>query len=237
MVERAAHLVDAVLPDVPVRQWVLTLPLRLRYRLAWDHDLCRAVVGIFLRAVFATLRRRAVWDGIQGGRSGAVTILQRFGGALNLNVHIHALVLDGCYAERGGKRAGPVSFRPVGDVTAVDVAETLQHAQVGITRLLERWPRDDAGWEDAAPVTGALAAASVENLAALGGRRGQPVARQGQLADLEDAPEDAGRRCHARWAGFDLDASHVVRAGARARLEQLCRYVLRPADERAASAV
>jgi hypothetical protein len=42
MVERAAHLVDAVLPDVPVRQWVLTLPLRLRYRLAWDHDLCRA---------------------------------------------------------------------------------------------------------------------------------------------------------------------------------------------------
>jgi hypothetical protein len=49
MVARAAHVVDAVLPDVPVRQWVLTLPLRLRNRLAWDHDLCRAV-GIFVRA-------------------------------------------------------------------------------------------------------------------------------------------------------------------------------------------
>jgi hypothetical protein len=36
-------------------------------------------------------------------------------------------------------------------------------------------------------------------------------------------------RCHARWDGFDLDASHVVPAGARARLERLCRYVLRPA--------
>lgn len=96
MVERAAHLVDAVLPDVPVRQWVLTLPLRLRYRLTWDHDLCRAVVGVFLRAVFAALRRRAAWDGVAGGRSGAVTILQRFGGALNLNIHVHALVLDGC---------------------------------------------------------------------------------------------------------------------------------------------
>ena len=36
-----------------------------------------AVVGTFLRAVFATLRRRATWDGIAGGRSGAVAILQR----------------------------------------------------------------------------------------------------------------------------------------------------------------
>jgi hypothetical protein len=147
MVERAAHLVDAVLPDVPVRQWVLTLPLRLRYRMAWDHDLCRAVVGVFLRAVFATLRRRAAWDGIAHGRSGAVTILQRFGGALNLNVHVHALVLDGCYAKAP---AGQLAFHPAGDVTALDVAETLQAAQVGITRLLDRWRRDDAGWMEEA---------------------------------------------------------------------------------------
>ena len=43
MTERAAHLVDYVFPDVPVRQWVLTLPSRVRYALAWDHALCRAV--------------------------------------------------------------------------------------------------------------------------------------------------------------------------------------------------
>ena len=36
MAERAAHLVDHVFPAVLVRQWVLTLPHRLRYRLAWD---------------------------------------------------------------------------------------------------------------------------------------------------------------------------------------------------------
>ena len=35
MAERAAHLVDYVLPDVPVRQWVLSLPYRVRYQLAW----------------------------------------------------------------------------------------------------------------------------------------------------------------------------------------------------------
>lgn len=39
MTERAAHLADRVFPDVPVRQWVLSLPYRVRYQLAWDHDL------------------------------------------------------------------------------------------------------------------------------------------------------------------------------------------------------
>jgi len=33
-------------------------------------------------------------DGIADGRGGAVAVIQRFGGALNLNVHIHALVMD-----------------------------------------------------------------------------------------------------------------------------------------------
>ena len=46
MTERAAHLVDAVLPRVPVRQWVLSLPHGLRYLLAWDQGLCRSVVGV-----------------------------------------------------------------------------------------------------------------------------------------------------------------------------------------------
>ena len=49
MTERAAHLVDAVLPRVPVRQWVLTVPYRLRYRLAWIHGLSRAVLRVYTR--------------------------------------------------------------------------------------------------------------------------------------------------------------------------------------------
>ena len=46
--------VDRVFPRVPVRQWVLSLPPRLRYRLAWDHALCRAVVGRTMRAILAS---------------------------------------------------------------------------------------------------------------------------------------------------------------------------------------
>jgi hypothetical protein len=36
MADTAAHLVDRVFPHVPVRQWVLSLPFALRYRLAYD---------------------------------------------------------------------------------------------------------------------------------------------------------------------------------------------------------
>ncbi len=98
MTERAAHLLDHVFPDVPVRQWVLSLPYRLRYQLAWNHDLCRAVVGVFVRSVLGFLHARARHHGVTDGRGGAVAVIQRFGGALNLNVHVHALVLDGVFA-------------------------------------------------------------------------------------------------------------------------------------------
>jgi hypothetical protein len=55
---RAAHLVDRVFPDAPVRQWVLRLPHTLRYRMAYDSKLVSAIYQIFVQAVFASLRRR-----------------------------------------------------------------------------------------------------------------------------------------------------------------------------------
>jgi hypothetical protein len=91
MAERAAHLLDHVFPDVPVRQWVLSLPYRMRYQLAWDHDACRAVVAVFLRAVLGFLRGRARDGGVADGRGGTAAVIQRFGGALNLNCRVRYL--------------------------------------------------------------------------------------------------------------------------------------------------
>ena len=48
MVDTAAHLVDRVLPMVPVRQWVLTLPYPLRYRCAYDRAPTSQVLRAFL---------------------------------------------------------------------------------------------------------------------------------------------------------------------------------------------
>ncbi len=81
MTERAAHVLDHVLPRVPIRQWVLTLPHGIRYRLAFDHAACRRVTAAFLGVVFAWLRRRARRQGVSGGRTGGVVFVQRFGAA------------------------------------------------------------------------------------------------------------------------------------------------------------
>lgn len=57
MTECAARLVSDVLPRVPVRQWVLSVPHRLRYLLAWDHSLSRAVLGVYTRVLAAIATR------------------------------------------------------------------------------------------------------------------------------------------------------------------------------------
>ena len=64
---------------------------------------------MYLRAVLGFLRDRARRDCVAEGRSGVVAIIQRFGGALNLNIHIHALVLDGVFAKEGDEG---VCFHP-----------------------------------------------------------------------------------------------------------------------------
>jgi hypothetical protein len=59
MTDTAARLTDAVLPAVPVRQWVLSLPIEIRYRLAYDDPLIGAFLAVFLRTVQAWYRQQA----------------------------------------------------------------------------------------------------------------------------------------------------------------------------------
>ena len=141
MAERAAHLIDHVFPRVPVRQWVLSLPHRLRYRLAWDHTLCRAVVGRTMRAILGFLRRQARDAAVADGRSGAVTIVQRFGGALNTNIHFHVFVLDGVFEKDGDD----VRFHPSPSLEAADVDEVLATVEAYVQRLLTWRGSDDSG--------------------------------------------------------------------------------------------
>ena len=51
MAETTAHLTDHVFPRLPVRQWVLSVPKRLRYFLQRDTALQGAVLRILLRGV------------------------------------------------------------------------------------------------------------------------------------------------------------------------------------------
>ncbi len=96
---------------VPVRQWVLSLPFPLRYRMTYDASLLTDVLNVFIRALFGELRRRArqLLD-LRSSQCGAVTFVQRFGDALNANPHFHSLVLDGVYV---ASESGCPEFYPL----------------------------------------------------------------------------------------------------------------------------
>ncbi len=208
----------------------MRVPPRLRYLLAWDHALCRDVVAVYLRAVLGWLRRQARRRGVADGRGGAVAVVQRFGAALNLNVHIHALVMDGVFAP---DRSGGVSFRAHARHDD-DLGPLLVTIQRRIEALLNRRGMSDSGegfdapdrWAEDTPALAGLAAASVRGVAALGPRAGTSVRRWGDTIEAPDPPPIG--RWHAREHGFDLHAGLVVPAGSRDRLERLCRYALRP---------
>src|SRR2546422_4014864 len=102
--------------------------VRLRYLLAWDHGLARAVLAVSVRVLLGFQRHRARRYGIRAGRSGSVTVIQRFGGGLNLNVHFHTLLFDGVFFE-GDK--GTLELRALPPPTDEDVgacSRRLRHA-------------------------------------------------------------------------------------------------------------
>jgi hypothetical protein len=231
MADTAAHLVDRVLPEVPVRQWVLSLPFSLRYRLAYDARLTSEVLGLFIRALFASLRRRAraQW-GVSRGFCGAVTFVQRFGSALNLNLHFHSLALDGVYEIRD---AGAARFHPLPPPDDAEVARVVARIARHVERLLARKgllrdadPTEADPLAEQEPLLAALAAASVQGRVATGPRAGQRLRRLGDQIDPEAIELGPGSRC-ASAAGVSLHANVAVPARDRRRLERLCRYVAR----------
>jgi hypothetical protein len=94
MAETAAHRVDHVIPRVPVRQWVLSFPIPLRFLLAAHPHLLSPVLQLVYRAISTFLMKQAGLTRSQAA-TGAVTLIQRFGSAAHLNIHLHCLVLDG----------------------------------------------------------------------------------------------------------------------------------------------
>lgn len=233
MADTAAHLVDRVLPRVPVRQWVLSLPFSLRFLVAFDRELCRRVRTVFMESVLAASRRRARRQGVRDGRSGAVVFVQRFGGALNLNVHFHALVLDGVFHDEPGHegRARSPRFRVARRLHDGELADVLQTIEAKIGAVLQRRQLEEASAQaDLAarsPELAAAQAASIQGRLAFGPRRGQRVTRVGRGPGVPFT--QPSRPDCVQHDGFSLHAGVCVTGTDREGLERLCRYVARPA--------
>jgi len=164
-------------------------------------------------------------------QSGAVTLIQRFGSALNLNVHFHMLFLDGVYTRnKQGKTRFQRIIRPNQQELAI-LVHTISHR---VAQFLERQgvlERDEEtsylqleGLEED-PMQ-QLIGCSVSYRIAVGPQQGRKVFT---LQTLPAVEEDDRYAQVAKEAGFSLHAGIAAQARERDKLERLCRYISRPA--------
>ena len=148
-----------------------------------------------------------------------------------LNIHYHTLVLDGVFTTSA---PDAVQFHPLPPPTDAEVAHLVTTIRARVLRLLGRRglgpeanvSRADPVAEDSRALAG-LSSASVQGRVALGPRAGARLMALGR--DPEAQWVSSGGPRHAHLDGFDLHANVAVDGEDRERLEQLCRYLLRPA--------
>ena len=136
MNEGALNITEYVLPDVPLRQLVLTMHFPLRFPLAFDGKLLGQVVRIFTDTVAGWYRRRHVERGLPPGETGAVTVIQRANSDLRLNPHLHTIFLDGVYSPDGDGKGQ--MFHPAPAPTQQEVEHLVERASKRILRFLQR---------------------------------------------------------------------------------------------------
>jgi Putative transposase len=170
---------------------------------------------------------------------GSVTFIQRFGGAINLNLHFHVVFLEGVYLDRTDQSLKP-RFVKAEPPSNADVAHVVQNISRRVIRKLRRLGYLAAGMDvpvaagydplrDNEPELARTMAASVKQRIAFGERAGQNVRRIGSGFGSEGArPELKGPRC-ASVNGFSLHANTAIPAHRRDQLERLIRYTARGA--------
>ena len=91
------------------------------------------VLGIVYRAIASHLIKAAGYQH-ETAQTGAVTLIQRFGSALNLNIHFHMLFLDGVYEDTGGG----LRFRRVPPPTVAAFEKLVHDISARVGRAVER---------------------------------------------------------------------------------------------------
>ncbi|MEX0964708.1 MAG: transposase, partial [Pseudohongiellaceae bacterium] len=231
MVESAALLIGEVLPAKPIRQWVLTVPFPLRFLFAAYPELMGRVLGIVTRTISTHLARQAGFTK-QQAPTGAVTLIQRFGSALNLNIHFHMLFLDGVYVQ---DEAGHYGFRHTPPPSVEQLHDLLHVISQRVARFLERrgilerhednsYLTLDALEED--PLKD-IHGYSVSYRIAIGPQKGKKVFSLQTIPPQPELSPDNARV--AKLNGFSLHAGVAAKAHQRNKVERLCRYIARPA--------
>jgi len=241
MAQMAAHLVEQVMPWVPTRPWVVSVPVPLRYWMAASQDLTATVHTIIRTTIGQYYVNQAVTRGAPRDKvhPGSVTFMQRFGSAINLHLHFHVIFLEGVYLDRTDQGRTP-RLLAVEPPTDSDIASVIHKISSRVIRTLRHLGYLEAGLGpvvapgydplgDDEPALARTMAASVQQRIACGERAGQTVRRLGSGFGYEgERPTLTGPRC-ASVQGFSLHAGTQVPAHRRDQLECLIRSTARGA--------
>lgn len=220
MCDEGARITDSILPNVPIRQWVLSLPFELRRLAATKPDVLTALGRIFAEEIARTTKRLAR---VEGSETGAISFPQRFGGSLNLHVHYHTLCVDGVFDKHGdGVR---LHETPPPDKSHLDELLVRVHARalvwLRLHHYLDERPAEERGNETPKPTPlDALA-----EMALSGGSFAARPFKPEQDAAIFDKKE---RRFSSSYEGFDLHCAVRIAKDDDEGRERLIRYCARP---------
>ncbi|MEE9386306.1 MAG: transposase [Nannocystaceae bacterium] len=202
-----------MIPRVPVRHWVLGVPPNWRAALSADATLCRKLTRAFIDSVSSEVTAQSGVQPDEPTRCGAAAVVHRFGSRLDLNVHVHALVLDGVY--RRSCESELAVFIPAEPPTGAH----LRRIAARVRCSTQKWLRDvDLSAQPPRPLGRAL----VRQRPARG-----PIVTPTSRAHAADVPPTRAEVVHA--AGMHVHASPPVAPEARSDILALCRYLQRPA--------
>ncbi len=163
--------------------------------------------------------------------TGAVTLIQRFGSALNLNIHFHMLFLDGVYLN--GNADTPPRFHWVKAPTSNELSQLTHRMAERIGRFLERQGLLERDTENSYLALEALdddplhrlLGHSITYRIAVGPNQGRKVFTLQTMPARN--PDDPSGDAPGKVSGFSLHAGVAAKAHQRDKLERLCRYVAR----------
>jgi hypothetical protein len=207
MSEISVHLIDNVLPHTAYRQWVTTFPYPLRYGMAASRKLTNALHREISRMIEIYYLDKAEERGIKKPVAGGVTFIQRFGSALNLNVHMHSVALEGVFSVAGTE---PRFYQLPGpsDEEVCHIVEATANATLKMLKAKGFVGESEDDYLDpscldevfqASEQLAAAVSASTSMRVAFGQRQGQAVRRIGRFEDFAvESAELIGRRCARR---------------------------------------
>jgi len=212
----------------------MSFQVAMRYWLQTNKKLFSKVHSIVIKEIQNYYIKKAEDHGIKNSKPGSVSFTQRWGGALNLNPHLHILVLDGVYTIVKEKP----KFHNLPAISDAELADIISKISSKIIRYFKKknyldkegtvvnTPEGDTLYSESDSLSHA-ARSSVFSKIAFGPNAGQKVTKVGAGFGFDEEIPLAKGKLSYRVNNFSLHANTAIKTLQRDRLFTLIEYIAR----------